>query len=71
MKQHDDPTIARVREARHRISEACGHDPQRLVDYYIELQKKYEHRLHSKLEPKSGLNKHGRSIHVNACLRSS
>jgi hypothetical protein len=50
MKEQDDPTIARVREARHQISEACGHDPQRLVDYYIELQKKYESRLQKKSE---------------------
>jgi hypothetical protein len=41
----DDPVIQRVREARHRISEKCDHDPQKLVDYYIELQKKYEDRL--------------------------
>lgn len=50
MKQQDDSTIARVREARHRISEACGHDPQRLIDYYIELQKKYEPRLQREVE---------------------
>lgn len=41
-----DPTIARIREARHRISEQCGHDPKRLVEYYMKLQKeKYADRL--------------------------
>ena len=50
MKQQDDPTIARVREARHQISEACSHNPQRLVNYYIELQKKYQSRLQKKAE---------------------
>ena len=45
MKVKDDPTIARIRETRHRISEECGHDPRKVVDYYIELQKKYKHRL--------------------------
>jgi len=45
MKPQDDPTIARIRETRHRISERCGHDPQKLVDYYIELQKKYQDRI--------------------------
>ena len=45
MNQKDDPTIESIREARHRISEEHGHDPQRLVEYYIELQKKYEHQL--------------------------
>jgi hypothetical protein len=37
----DDPTIARIREARHRISEKCGHDPQRLVQYYRDLESRY------------------------------
>ncbi|MCX6027943.1 MAG: hypothetical protein NT169_01410 [Chloroflexi bacterium] len=41
----DDPAIAEIREVRHRISERFGHDPQRIVAYYIELQKKYQHRL--------------------------
>lgn len=33
--------ISQIREIRHIISEEHGHDPQRLVKYYIELQKKY------------------------------
>ncbi|MDZ7292608.1 MAG: hypothetical protein ONB44_21295 [candidate division KSB1 bacterium] len=41
----DDPTIARIREIRHRISELCDHDPQKIVEYYIQLQKKYQKRL--------------------------
>ncbi len=45
MKEKDDPTIERIREARHRISEASGHDPQKLVNYYLEMQQKYEQRL--------------------------
>jgi hypothetical protein len=45
MNQKDDPTIERIREARHRISEAHGHDPQKVVEYYVDLQKKYERRL--------------------------
>lgn len=35
----DDPTISRIREARHRISEKCGHDPQKLVEYYLDFGK--------------------------------
>jgi hypothetical protein len=31
--------IARIREARHQISEEFGHDPYRLVAYYMERQK--------------------------------
>ncbi len=45
MRTKDDPTITRIREARQRISEKCSHDPQKVVEYYIELQRKYQHRL--------------------------
>lgn len=38
----DDPAIKRIREVRHRISQEQGHDPQKLVNYYIELQKQYQ-----------------------------
>lgn len=37
--------IAQVRAARHRISERFGHDPYRLVAYYMERQKEYPGRL--------------------------
>jgi hypothetical protein len=37
--------IARIREARHRISEQFGHDPYRLVAYYMELQKEHPEKL--------------------------
>ena len=41
----DDPVIARIREVRHRISEACGHDPRRLVEYYMKRQEEHAERL--------------------------
>ena len=40
-----DPVIDEIREARHRISERCGHDPDQLVAYYLELQKQHRDRL--------------------------
>jgi hypothetical protein len=40
----DDEEIACVRAARHRISERFGHDPYRLVAYYMERQKEHEER---------------------------
>lgn len=40
-----DPVIDEVRKVRHRISEECGHDPERLVAYYLELQKQFRDRL--------------------------
>ena len=45
MKIKDDPVIERIREVRHRISAEFGHDTKRLIDHYIELQKKYADRL--------------------------
>jgi hypothetical protein len=41
----DDEEITRVRAVRHRISERFGHDPYRLVAYYMERQKQHEDRL--------------------------
>ena len=41
-----DPIIDEIREIRHRISEQCGHDSARLVQYYIKLQEtEYAGRL--------------------------
>lgn len=41
----NDPVIDEVREVRHRISARFDHDPERLVAYYMELQKQYQDRL--------------------------
>jgi hypothetical protein len=41
----DDATITRIREVRHVISERCGHDPRKVIEYYLEIQKKYATRL--------------------------
>ena len=40
-----DPVIDEIRDVRHRISARFGHDPARLVAFYMELQKQYEDRL--------------------------
>jgi len=40
-----DEEIARIRKARHEISEQFGHDPYRLVAYYMELQKEHPEKL--------------------------
>jgi hypothetical protein len=40
--------IDEVREVRHRISERVGHDPVRLVEYYLQLQSEYRDRLLAK-----------------------
>jgi hypothetical protein len=41
----NDPVIDEIREVRHRISERFGHDPARLVAYYMELQERHRDRL--------------------------
>ena len=43
--QEDDEEIDRVRAVRQRISERFGHDPYRLIAYYIEQQKEHQDRL--------------------------
>jgi hypothetical protein len=43
--EEGDEEIARIREARHQISEEFGHDPYRLVAHYIELQKEHPEKL--------------------------
>lgn len=34
-----DPIVDPVREVRHQISERFGHDPKRLVEHYMQLDK--------------------------------
>jgi hypothetical protein len=40
-----DPVIDEIRAVRHRISEQFGHDPKKLVEYYIKLQERHRDRL--------------------------
>jgi hypothetical protein len=43
--QVDDAVISSIRKVRHQTSEEQGHDPQKVVAYYLELQKEYRERL--------------------------
>ncbi len=40
-----DPTIDRIRQVRHEISEEFDHDAKKLVAHYIEYQKKFADQL--------------------------
>jgi hypothetical protein len=40
-----DPGLQPTREVRERISRSLGNDPRRLVEYYMEYQRKFSHRL--------------------------
>jgi hypothetical protein len=49
-KEAEDP-IARIRRARHEISAKCDHEPRKLVEHYMELQKRHADRLITSLAP--------------------
>jgi len=42
---NEEPILTRIRNARHRISAACGHDSYKLVEPYLQYQKQYQDRL--------------------------
>jgi hypothetical protein len=43
--QVDDAVISSIRKVRHQTSEEQAHDPQKVVAYYLEIQKQYRERL--------------------------
>jgi hypothetical protein len=40
----NDSTIEEIREIRHQISQKNDHDPYKLINYYLELQKEYQNQ---------------------------
>jgi hypothetical protein len=44
-KEFSDPVIDEIRAVRSRISARFDHDPEQLIRYYIELQKRHADRL--------------------------
>jgi len=53
----DDPVIDELRRVRHDISARFGHDPERLVEYYIQIQMQYESRLVTRPENDNGADR--------------
>jgi hypothetical protein len=51
--EQDDEEIAFVRAARQKISERFGHDPYRLVAYYMERKQQHLDRLVHAPEPEA------------------
>ncbi|MBF0117926.1 MAG: hypothetical protein HQK79_03770 [Desulfobacterales bacterium] len=41
----DDPVIERIREVRRKISESYGHDTERLIRHYQEIQKETKRKF--------------------------
>ncbi len=39
-----DPTINRIRSIRHVISKEFQHNPEKLIKYYIKLQKQFQRK---------------------------
>ncbi len=58
MTKSEEGPLERIRRVRHEISEEFGHDPRRLVEYYIELQKTHAHRLIETVAPKEEATQH-------------
>jgi len=50
-----DPAIRFTRDVRHRISKRVGHDPEKMLQYYLALQRKYESRLLREQENLTGI----------------
>ena len=44
-REWSDPVIEEIRAVRRQISAQFDHDPYKLVDYYMELQKRHADRL--------------------------
>jgi hypothetical protein len=51
MNERSDPTLDRIRQVRHEISAEFDHDPQKLVEYYMQLQERHADRLVRPAEP--------------------
>ena len=51
MSTEKDIAIDRVRKVRHKISASFGHDTKRMIDHYIEYQKKFADRLEPMTKP--------------------
>ena len=45
MKEKPEDPIDRIRRVRHEISAKLDHDPHKLVEHYMELQKRHRDRL--------------------------
>ncbi len=47
MSNHEDsdPPIDEIRAVRHEISARFGHDPRKLVEHYMQLQRRHADRL--------------------------
>ena len=45
MNVNQDSDLARIREASIRISERFHHDPELLIEHYMELQQRHRDRL--------------------------
>ena len=56
----DDPVIDEIRKVRRRISARFDHDPERLVAYYIELQRRYQDRLIEAQKPPDVFRRDGK-----------
>ena len=68
MSKNEGGSLAQIRRVRHEISEEFGHDPNRLVEYYIKLQNSHADRLLETGPPKgeSGVQPHNIALEPTA-----
>ena len=66
-----DPVIDSVRAARHAISERCGHDPKKLVEYYLQRQEALRDRLAAPKRERGGDEKAKHVMHQTWRLTSA
>jgi hypothetical protein len=52
---NDEPTLEQIWEVRRRIDAECGHDPFKLVEYYIKQQRENHERFVKRELQVSGL----------------
>ena len=53
MKPTEEGPLERIRRVRHEISKEHGHDPRRLVEYYMRLQEAHKERLVEPVAPET------------------
>jgi hypothetical protein len=44
----DDPVVERIRDVRRKISETHGHDTEKLIKHYQEMQKRMKRKFFQK-----------------------
>jgi hypothetical protein len=69
-KELSDPVIDEIRAVRSRISAQFDHDPKKLVEHYMELQKRHADRLIGRPEGSAPVSEVMEQSEPNATTRT-